>query len=253
MYSPLVVGASNTHNSNMAVKKSTKRVAATNHRFTNLREVLLTPGPGKNPSQSPLVLTAAADGTATLSQILTPVGLTSSTLGPNQAYVSGTYGNVTGPALRGLYNKAIDFGMYRVSRARLIFVGGVGSTATGQITLAGYSDPYDVAIVTAQVFVSGPNTKTFDLASSSSKELSVPIPVDSSWKKVSSILTVPGNGYPFKAADSSSIAVIATVADLSFGAVSISATGTDASKQLGTVHIEYDVEFKDPIDFALNL
>lgn len=227
------------------------------HSFPGCREPFLNPGPRSGASAQVYNLTTDSGGSVVFQQVLAPIGLTSTVLSSGN-YTAGTYGNVTGPPLRGLYNKASDFQWYRISRARLIFVSNMGSTATGQITLSGYTDPADTLAVTTQAYVSGANTKTFDISAGAGKELSVPVPVDSTWKKVSSVMSYPGNAFPFTGAAATSFVAVATVSDLACGAVGAYITGFSMGTLVGgafvgTLHLEYDIEFKGVIDSAVNV
>jgi hypothetical protein len=124
--------------------------------------------------------------------------------------------------------------------------------------MAAYTDPADVQLITQEVFVSGANTKTFDVSSTIVREASIPVPVDSAWKKVSTDLCVPGNVYPFVGAAANVVAHINTAADLAFGAVSVQligfgqGTSVSANSFVGTFYLDYDVEFKGVIDPAVN-
>lgn len=234
----------------MPSKKNTK--VNTGHVFRGCRDAISTPQPGSSPPTSAALISSDSTGTVQFGTALHPMGLTSTALGAS-SYTRGATGNVQGPPLRGLYNKAVDFQWFRVPRARFIFVAVVGSTTPGTITLSGYTDPFDITNTTTVATVSSSATKTFPLSSGASKEISVPIPVDSTWKKCSSVLTVPGNVFPFTAADAGSLAVVNTVADLCFGAVFARVVGTTASVPIGSFYIEYDVEFKGPIDSSINV
>ncbi|APG76469.1 hypothetical protein 3 [Hubei tombus-like virus 3] len=231
-------------------KKNNK--SATSHVFRGCREIFLVPAPRAGVNNTVFSLVSASDGSAAFAQVLCPLGLTSVKLGTS-TFTAGSYGNVTGPPLRGLFNRASDFQWYRVTRAKFVFVGAVGSTATGVLTMNAYSDPYDIAIVGSAATMAGPSNRTFDLASSTNKELSIPVPVDSTWKKVSSMLTVPGNSYPFNAVDATSFATLNTIGDLSFGGVGAYLQGAPGSVTVGSFYLDYDIEFKSPIDVQLNL
>jgi hypothetical protein len=256
MYSPVVVAGSNTHNYNMAKQQNIvkKKKAPANHRFVGVREAILIPELGTGVGSVPLVFTSAAGGNGNVAAVLTSIGLSSVTLvsGSFTTPAAGVY-NISRPLLRGMYNRAIDFQWYRVTRAKFVFVSNLGSTTTGTITMAAYTDPADVSLFTNSSALSGPNTRTFDLANGASKELSVPVPVDSSWKKVTSELSTPGNVYPFPAATATVLAVLNTVNDLSFGAVQVVCNNAPASTALGTLFLDYDVEYKNPIDSAINI
>lgn len=159
---------------------------------------------------------------------------------------------MSAPLMRGLYGRALDFQWYRVSRAKLVFVGSVGAPTQGIITLVGYSSPTDVNIGTGIPQLSGPSTRTFDFANSSTRELSVPIPVDSSWKKVTSIMSTLGTGAPYFGG-SGTVVNVSSVDDICFGAVSYTIGSGPNSTYMGTLFIDYDVEFKGVIDASVNL
>lgn len=241
----------------MTNQKKTTRRPVLNHRFVGLREAILAGGAGSTPGTSSLAINTNSGGSTSGSFALSPLGLTAATTNPANTgvYSNGTPGNVCGPLLRGLYNRAIDFQWYRVTRAKLVFVGTQGSTVTGIITLVGYTSALDVAIGTGIPQLSSGSTKTFDLSNSSTKELSVPIPVDSSWKRVTSLLTVNGSSVPFFGG-STSLVPVATVDDICFGAVSYNVgsgpTGTGSGAYIGTLFLDYDVEFKGVIDASVN-
>jgi len=228
-----------------------KQVSRTSHVFRGCRDALQPNTPSSSPATTGLNVTTASNGTTNYSGILCPLGLTSVIL------VSGVFnnpssgGNVLPPTLRGFFNKATGFQMYRVTRAKLVFVGSVSSNTTGNITMCGYTDPIDVSSIAYAPLSSGPGTRTFSLASAATKEVSVPIPVDSTWKKVSGDLTTVSNTYPFSGSSAGFIP-LATVADLSFGAWAVFVTGASASSVVGSLYVDYDVEFKSPIDSAVN-
>lgn len=229
--------------------KQPKSRVVSNHRFTGLREALLTGGTG-GVTSSALAINTNAGGTTSGSFSLCPMGLTGCKLAGG-VYTQAT-NSICTPPLRGLYNRALDFQMYRVLRAKLVFVGATGSTTSGIITLVGYTSTVDVSNQTGLAQLSGPTTKSFDLAIGSSKELSVPIPVDTSWKKVSQVLSLPGNTAPFFGG-SDTMAIVASADDLCFGAVSYIVGSGPVNTYLGTLFIDYDVEFKGVIDAAVNI
>lgn len=254
MYSPVVVAGSNTHN-NMTNKKI--KQASGTHVFKGCRDSVMTVTPRSTPGTTMFPVSSSSTGNGNAAFVLAPLGLTSVTLASGQ-FSQGVVGNVFPPVLRGLYNKAVDFQWYRVSRAKVVFVSNQGSTCIGRITLAAYSDPIDVTQIPFDSFVSGSSTKTFDVSSAANKEVSISLPVDSSWKKVSSALTSVANVYPFVGVDATSFATIATVGDLSFGAFAYSLAGfgqgtaPGAVAVVGTFYIDYDVEFKGVIDAGVN-
>jgi len=221
-----------------------------NHVFVGCRDVII----GGNAATSQQPATAFTNSAGSFGQVwpLCPLGLTTAVY-TSSAYTIGTPGNVSPPILRGLYNRAVTFQWYRITRAKLVFVGNVGSTSTGTLTLAGYTDPIDVAAPTTIPTVSNSTaTKVFDLASSSTKELSISIPIDSAWKKVSSILLEPAGASPFSGNSTTMLVPVNSVADLCFGAISVAVAGGPASAAVGNMYIDYDVEFKGVIDLSLN-
>lgn len=234
------------------VNKQSKQVKrGLNHSFKQCRDVVLQGATG-GVTTTPLTIGTNAAGNSSGSFVFAPIGLTAATVSSG-VYSPGANGNVSAPLLRGLYNKAVDFQWYRITRAKLVYVSSLGSTATGVVTLAGYSDFSDVANNTTATTVSSKNTRTFDLANGAYKELSVPIPVDSAWKKVSTELTVPGNSAGLYGGNTVVIPVN-TVADLAFCAVSYYvASGAASQANIGGLFIDYDVEFRGPIDSSVNL
>lgn len=188
-----------------------------------------------------------ASGLASGAFVLHPGPLTS-------VYYTGTKFapiNVAFPHLPWLQKTSSNFARYRILNAKLVFVGNVGSTASGTIVLAGYTNSIDANSSLQLAFAQGNNVKSFDLARASGKELVVPIPIDSSWKNVSAMLMAPGDTYPF-VAPSSAIVPLNTVDSLSFGSVAYTIIGAPASATLGQFFVVYDVEFKDPISVNLN-
>lgn len=234
---------------------SNNRKTVMNHSFKGVRDTLLVPQPG-GLTNTALAVTSTNAGTGNNAWTFSPLGLTSVTLAGG-VFSQGTTGNIVGPSLRSLYNRSLDFQWYRVTRAKVVFVGNVGSTVTGSLTMAAYTDPSDVGQITYQAFISGPGTRSFDMASAATKEFSVPVPVDSSWKRVSSILTVPGNVYPYTAAAADCFSVVNSVADLCFGAFTYYLTGYTSggvatASNVGQFYLDYDVEFKSPVDVSVS-
>lgn len=238
-------------NNNNKNKNKTKVVV--NHKFSGCRDALTQGGTGAAPATTMQPISTNASGNGSGNATLCPVGLTAPRLNASGiVYDTPSVGNVAGPQMRGLYYKALDFQWYRVTRAKLVFVGVQGSTATGTITLAAYTDPLDASSNTTASTVSSASTRTFDIANSSSRELSVPIPVDTSWKKVTSYTMVRADAPPFFGASNGLVAVN-SVADLAFAGISWYVAGSAVSQPtVGNLFIDYDVEFKSPIDFSLN-
>jgi len=236
----------------MAKQSKNKSKQVSQHVYRGCRDAIQpnTPSAGPLSSGTNVVITTA-NTPVNLAGVLNPIGLTTTALSSG-AYTMPSDRNLQGPPLRGLCIKAQGFQYYRVTRAKLVMVGSIGTNLVGQITMAGYGDPADVRNITYSPFSSGPNTRTFDLSTLSGKEISVPIPVDSTWKRVTAVLSAPGNNYPFNASDATTLAIYNTVSNVSFGAWTILAN-CNTALTLGSLYIDYDVEFKNPIDYAVNL
>jgi len=238
-------------------KKTVSKRVVTNHAFRGCKEALLVVGTGgANPGTNVFVAASDSTGAGRCSWVLAPVGLTTATLASGLFNIGGTFNTVT-PPLRNLYNRAVNFQWYRVTRAKLIFVSNQGSTIAGQLALYSYTDPMDISSGTYAAQISSQSTKVFDLASGTSREMSIPVPVDSSWKKVSAMLTFPASAYPFALPTASGVVVANTVTDLAFAGVGaswygVNLNGAAAVTNLGSFFIDYDVEFKAPIDPLIN-
>lgn len=228
-----------------------KRVAPVQHRYNQCRDAIMVPGAGATPGVTAFTVTSNASGASSGSFPLSPVGLTGVRV-VSGALAVGATGNICAPLLRGLYNKAVDFQMYRILRAKVVFVGAIGSTTSGALTLCGYTDPLDTSNSTSPATISGPSTRVFDLANSSSREISVPIPFDPSWKKVGHILSTVGVSVPF-VGGSDMLVSVNSVQDLCFAGVTYYVSGAPASTALGSLYVDYDVEFKGVIDSSINI
>lgn len=238
--------------SNNKTNQQVRRTQVINHRFISCRDVLLANGTGAV-TNTAFVMTSNGSGNGSGSFVLAPFGLAGATINAaGLTYDAPTFGNIATPPLRGLYNRALDFQWYRVTRAKLVFASALGSTAIGQLTIAGYADPMDVSSNTTAATNSSANTRTFDLGSGAVKELSVPIPVDTSWKKCTAFLTTRGSTSPFSGG-ATSLVPVATVGDLAFGGVSwYLASATPSLGNVGSLFVDYDVEFRGPIDSSIN-
>lgn len=235
---------------NKTNKQNNKRDTLT----TLVREELVYGGSGGPGTSTVNAIITAGQTSSSYNFVLSPLGLVCATL------VSGVFSNVASsfadfPHLRKLYNLASDFRYYRVTSGKLIFTPNVGSAQIGQVVLASSRDPSD-SFTSAQIaYSSGPNYKTFNL-SSTNKETSVPLDIDSSWKKVSAYLTVPASTSAMHGnVNNTGLVPVSTVADLSFSCVSINVINPVASAfdvNYGVVTIEYTVELKGIIDSAVN-
>ena len=86
--------------------------------------------------------------------------------------------------------------------------------------------------------------------------MSIVLDVDASWKKVSSVLSVPGQSVPFTGtAGTATIIPVNTVNDLCFSGVAMTVsvpTAVAADTSFGVFMIDYEIEFKGIIDSAVN-
>lgn len=209
------------------------------HMFRGIREPLVN-----NPTDKQVIsLTTTSNNYTSLSLVLTPIGLMSVKLSSTVF----TAVKSDDPHLMWLNTNAQNFGYYRVTRAKLVFIGNSGSTTSGTLNLFGSADPADSTSNIQTAFLAGPGAKSFDLASTASKEASLTIPVDSSWKKVSQILMRPAMS------DSTIITPFNSLGDLSFATIQAQVVGVPLNTNLGNLFLDYDVEFKDPLSVSMNL
>lgn len=150
----------------------------------------------------------------------------------------------TNPYLPWLFNQSRGFERYRVTRAVAIWVSNVGSTVTGRVMLDSSTDFSDA--ISATGISTSTGGKVFDLAGGASKEMRFQMDVDSSWKKVSSNCTT------FQAGTGVSVPTN-TINDLSFTTLFVTISGGPASTDCGSMFVEYDIEFREPIAFGANI
>lgn len=181
---------------------------------------------------------------------LSPLGLTAAVLTAAN-YQNGPVNNVERPHLRKLNNLSLDFRRYRVLNGKLTFVPNIGSNTSGSLTMSSSADPFDLVTATAVAYSSGSSYKTFQLASN--KECSIPLSVDSSWKKISSVLSCP-MGPVFDGAGTSTGVVVnvASLDDLCFTAIGFNFQDAPPMTLMGTFRLDYEVEFSGIIDVAAN-
>lgn len=238
------------------MSSSQKRVrAATDGLRTEIREEIVV-GSGGVPGTGVITPTLAANATAVNgTAILSPVGLSAAFLSASTTFTQGSFGAVENPHLRKLYNLALDFKYYRVTRGKIIFTPNVGSTTTGQLVMASFRDPMDASTVPQVAYASGPSYRVFNL-SNTNKEISIPMDLDSSWKKITSVLSIPGGSAPFSStAGASALITVNSASDLSFTTFSWLLTNPVAntnSVTYGNFSAVYEVEFKGIIDSAIN-
>lgn len=238
---------------NMSSKSKGK--TSLQHVFRNVREPVMD---NTLTNSVTTMVVAANSSTAVTARCLSPIGVSAPGLtvsGTNVVVGTTAQAYVVNPSLKWLANTAINFGSYRVTRATLVFVGSVGTTFTGQLIVAGFRDVMDANAVPQVAFAVGRGARVFDIASSGTKELKVSLPVDTSWKKVSAIMSVAGSISPFVGGTYQLINVN-TVNDLCFGAFSAQVVGApllSTATTVGSFFLDYDVEFKEPESLLLNL
>lgn len=217
-----------------------KNVPKTNHVFRNVRDPVVVDA--NSPNAVIANITTDAGGNSDTAISFSPLGL-QSVKNLNGATPSSDF--LEAPRLGWLHNTARNFSSYRVLRANLVYTSLLGSTATGRIGFYSSTDFADG--VTTSTLGNMPNARVVDLAMGASKEIRYNLAVDSSWKKVSSQTLSIVNAYgPLFLLNFN------TVNDLIFSQLSVVVAGGPVSSAVGSLAIEYDVEFKGPIGIGLN-
>lgn len=185
---------------------------------------------------SPVVpLALPANGTSEIS--LGPMGIRGVTLGSGVFVAS----SVEPAHLKGLFLTASNFKEYRVTRAHLVIVGNVSSTATGNFSVFSSKDFGDIRGPTTPSYATtGPGTSVASLAN---KDYRVALDFDSSWKKCTN--STLGLSVDFK-----TICATNSVNDITFCSLAVS---NNSNTALGVPYLDYDVEFRGPINPAINL
>jgi len=213
---------------NQTKKKSGGQRTA--HVYKNVREMVCD-----DAFATPLLpLPLAANSTITAA--FNPLNLVTMKLGsgPTASLTTVEKGH-----LRWLAQMAAGFKQYRITRATLIVVGTQASTATGNFSVFSSPDYADVFLTTvASYATTGPGTS---LASLANKDQRFPLVIDSSWKNVVSRLIAIGT-------DQTTIIPISNVDDATFCSMAVSNNSTLA---LGIAYLDYDVEFRGPLNSFL--
>jgi len=117
--------------------------------------------------------------------------------------------------------------------------------------MASSADVADLTVNIQEAYIVGPGSKSYDLSTAGGKEIRLPCQVDSSWKKVSNTLSCRNDAQPYF---SNTVGVIQenTVNDLTFTSIGLQVVGSPAAVTVGTMFMEYDVEFDMPISTAYN-
>lgn len=181
-------------------------------------------------TQDPVGITTDGTGNVAGGIALAPRGLT----GVNTAGVGGIV--YAKPHLPWLYNTSNNFLEYRVTRAHLVVVGNVGSTVTGQVSVVSSPDMIDSLAspapgLGAQI-IGGTSFPLADLASNNRR---IPLRIDTSWKKVTS-LTAYLSG--------TTIINNASADDLGFTGFVYRVVNAPVSTNVLFFYLDYDVEFR---------
>jgi hypothetical protein len=180
---------------------------------------------------------------------LSPLGVYSPTL------LAGVYINPTvidPPHLKWLTETCQNFGMYRITRATLCYVSSVGTNVTGTLLVTGFRDVSDVQLPTQAAYQNGRHAYAHSVAEAGSKEIRMPLPVDSSWRKTTFTTALPANTNLPWSGTNTQLAYIATIDDLCFSSFSYLVQNGPISANIGNFFLDYDVEFGDPESFTLN-
>lgn len=231
MYSLTAVGGIQ-YTTEMPNKQKTKNRTVHQHSFKGVRELIVTDGSSTNPGP----LAPAAN--ATTLAVLSSVGVYGLKLGSGPTFAQASSYK---PYLKWLWSNATNFREYRVTRATLVVVGNVASTATGNFNVVSSSDFGDVFLGGLQPsYSTGPAGTS--VASLATKDARFPLVVDSRWKQVTAYTSFLYN-------DQITSVPIHTVEDLAFCYFAISNNSTQA---LGICYLDYDVEFRGPINPLIN-
>lgn len=217
---------------------------AQSHAYRGIRDIILNDTRGNVVSS----ITTNASGAGNISGMMMPLLLTSPQTGSGGT--PATNDVVAYARCNWFASTAKNFQSYRITRAVLIWVGNVGSTSPGTINMFGSRDVMDATTGLQTAYIVGQDSKSFDLASSANKEQRLQMPVDPSWKKITSTLNRLGNdGFN---GTQYSVVPVNSVNDLIAFSWYIQVVGGPASTNVGNAFIEYDVEFKGPISPVLN-
>lgn len=209
------------------------------HLIRGLTEPLL----GNIGAATPMLVNTDANGSAGSFAVFTPRGAV--VFKPGVGDVEVLRAN-----MRWFTNQSFNWSEYRVLSASVSYVRSNGLEAKGSITLVGVTDASDLASAPELKYI-GSNARTFSLISSNP---TIPIPVDTSWKKITNRLSQAGNATPYLhiPANSDAVVPVNTVNDLSFGGVAWNVSGAPPNTLIGSMVIKMDVEFRGLNSSALN-
>jgi hypothetical protein len=226
---------------NQPKNKNTNRTVV----YRNVRDPVINDATTNPPSIQ--ALTTDSSGNLITNFPFAPLGVTSVVLSSPSGggTVTVNPAAIAGPKLPWLYNTAKNFERFRVTRAVLIVVGNLGQTVTGRIMLGSTTDFND--LLTATNLGASSGNKIFDLSSLASREARFNMDVDTAWKKCSAGSLVASPLY------SNLVLSVGTMNDQLFTCSIINVSSGPASTNVGNMFLEYDVEFKDPIAWQVNV
>lgn len=226
MYSLTAVGGIQ-YTTEMAKKNNNNK--ALQHSFRGIKEAIVTDGSSPAPGAAPLV--------GTVKFLLAPMGIVGVKIASGPVF---SLSRIFTPPMKWLWATSSNFKEYRITRATLVVVGGVASTAVGNFNVTSSKDYHDIFSQTVPSFATGPAGTS--VASLASKDARFPLSVDSRWKIVSSLTATLGSG-------TDTFIPTHTIEDLSFCSFALS---NNSSVDLGVAYVDYDVEFRGPVNPLLN-
>jgi len=214
--------------------KTNNKIIYSSSRFTNVLDPVVL-----NTYASPSVMSTISsdpDGTGHVHVILTARGL--------NAYSTATSTQVAIDASRlpWLATTSRNFGSYRITRANLILVGNVGSTVPGKFTVKTSRDYEDKGTAFSVASTAG---NVYDIASLANRNKSIPLRINTDWKKVTDITTA--------SSIAGVVAVVNSANDLTIGTYQIVLVGATPSIPIMDMYIDYDVEFANPMSVGYNV
>lgn len=237
MYSLTAVGGIQ-YSTEMA--KKTMKGGAKTVSHTRIRDILV--GDVASPTGALALL-----GSGGINITLSPNGI-----GSYQPVCSATgvectynYHQVANAYLPWLKQMSAGYGQYRVTSATLIIIGSTGSTAGGRLTVASSPNCADLAQTITPAAAIGSGAKAMDIAQIASKEIRVPLNIDTSWKSVSFRTNMLLNDMAAKQVCVS----IRSIDDIAFTNIAVITTGYTGANQdvVANFALEYTVDFKEPM------
>lgn len=152
---------------------------------------------------------------------------------------------VLSPCLRWFSNQSQNFNKFRILRATLVVVGAMGSDLRGRLSIQGFNDSSDVGAIYS--FLQGPNGRMIDLASLSTREARIELPVNTDWKKVTKRLMQVGGDEPYIKPGNRCLVPINSANDLLVTGFGYLISGCNVEERVCDFFLEYEVEFHGPL------